>query len=327
MAIPAATDGRFKAAPFCLFAAWLITVFSLWHSIKHYCERNRGIVNRTAGLIHFTPNRFILLIPLSLVVPAYQELVSWKFEYSPLNVTGLNAAIFVGGYVPTLLILYIQSAFGYFNPNEDLELQRQRRVRGRELDQELGIVHKPSWWRRLNSEGLSGESMRDIIARNVREVGGRKPTTRTLDEEIPNQSTVEITAGQSVEMAAIPRAPSPQAADLPSSISPGDFAGDRDKASLYVGKSGTRRSERTVQTVAGLLFPGQNEGASAAAGRHAELMMDGPPTSQPPPPYINRGRSQLPDTNDRTASGRSISTNTTNTLTSPPQQIRSMLDI
>ena len=286
-------------------------------------------MNRTMGFIRFTPYRFMLIIPLSLVVPAYQELVAWKFEYSPLNVTGLNVAIFVGGYVPSLLIIYIQSAFGYFNPNEDLELLRQRRVRGREVDQELGIVHKPSWWRRLNSEGLPGESMRDIIARNVREVGGGKPTTRNLEEAIPNRSAVVETApDESVEMAAIPSAPSQQAADLLGSVSPGDFAGARDKASVYVGKSDARRSERTMQTVSGLLFPGQNEGASAAATRHAELMMDGPPPSQPPPPYVDRGRAQLPDTNDRSTSpGRSISTNTTNTLTSPPQQIRSMLDI
>lgn len=176
-AIPTATDARFKAAAFFLVVCWLTTVFSLRHSIKHYCPRNRGILNRAAGFVRYTPLRFMLIIPLAAVIPVYQALVAWHFAWSPLNADGLEAAIYPGAFTPALLIVFIQGFFGILLPNEDLELQRQRRIRGQELDRELGIVHKPAWWRRVNGEYISAnESMRDRLARNVREIHGNKPT-------------------------------------------------------------------------------------------------------------------------------------------------------
>ncbi|KAK3314120.1 hypothetical protein B0H66DRAFT_371913 [Apodospora peruviana] len=322
-AIPAATDGRFKVAAFCLFIVWLITCFSLRHSIKHYRERNRGLLNRAMGIIRYTPVRFLVLIPLSLVIPAFQALVAWKFEYSPLNVKGMNAAIYAGGYAPSLLIVYIQALGGYLNPNEDLELQRQRHVRGEQLNDEMGIVRKPAWWRRLNDDYRPGEGVRDRIARNVRELGGGKPTARNLDAAIDArvEQNLQPTQNEDVEMDSIPppRMDPHQAADLLGPVTPGNFAEARQRASQYGGKSDTRRMERTTAAVAGLLFPGANEGSAAAAtSRHAELTMDGPP------PYRGRqsdGHMQPP------AMDRSVSADTTNSTNQPPQQIRSMLDV
>ncbi len=192
VAIPSATDGRFKAAAFCLFICWLTVVFSLRHSIMHYCERNRGIANRIAGLLRFTPLRFLLIVPLALVIPAYQALAAWSFAWSPLNIKGNNLAIYLGGYTPALLIVYIQIIAGFLNPNEDRALLRQRRQRGEASDRELGIVHKPAWWRIING-GNGDEKMRDRIARNVRELGGGRATAQGIDTSI-NTRAAELEA-------------------------------------------------------------------------------------------------------------------------------------
>jgi hypothetical protein len=182
-AIPTATDGRFKAAAFCLFVAWLTIAFSLRHSIKHYCAHNRGALNRALGILRFTPFRFLLIMPIALAIPAYQALCAWEFAWSPADVKGLNAAIYAGGYAPSLLVLLINVVSGFMRPNEDRDLQRQRRVRGDEIDRELGIVHKPAWWKRVRHGGAQ-ESMRDRIARNVREMGGGSATARKLEGAI-----------------------------------------------------------------------------------------------------------------------------------------------
>jgi hypothetical protein len=231
----------------------------------------------------------MLILPLAAVIPAYQALVAFDFNYSPLKVDGNRVAIYLGAYTPTLLILYIQALFGFFNPNEDLELQRQRRVRGQELDREMGIVYKPSWWRRINGENLDPNmSMRDRLAQNVREIHGNKPrapnTEEGLDLPVGNPpDPVEMT----------PVSPPPPAA--------------------------SRMTSPRTELSPNVPLP---EGATAAqrvaaSPRREELMMDGPP----PPSYrdtVEIGRSNVA----RSISGQSsVSTN------QPPQQIRSMLDV
>jgi len=311
---PGATDARFKAGAFFLLVCWFITAFSLRHSIKHYRERNRGIINKAVGLIKFTPPRFLILLPLSLAVIAFQILCSFKFDYSPLKLHGNKAAIFVGGYLPSLLIVIVMCLFGWLMPNEDRELQRQRRERGRELDREMGIVHKPRWWR-LHEEFIPGESMQDRIARNVAEVGGRKPAN---GEESPETQNGQGAAnnGEGVEMDSIQPAPPP-----PANVAPPMLP-------RYSGKSEQRRVENAQQLAAGLLFPDSALASpSSAASRSADLMMDGPPpTVPPPPPYAERTGRGRPD--ERPPSeGRSRSADTSNSTNRPPQQIRSMLDV
>ncbi|KAK3367768.1 hypothetical protein B0H63DRAFT_498041 [Podospora didyma] len=321
---PAATDGRFKAAAFVLVACWLTIAFSVWHSIKHYCERNRGIFNRAIGIFRFMPYRFLLLMPIALAICAYQALCAWKFDYSPLNVYGSRVAIYVGGYLPALLILIIQSISGFMRPNEDKELLRQRRERGTQIDRELGLAAKPAWWRRAQADYVPHERMRDRIARNVRELGGGKATARNLDtivdarsEAAAKNNAAGALAGEDVEMGPVSPTPlSKQATDLLGPIN--DFGQARTVANQYAGRSERRRAEHATQAVAGLLFPGANADPAARAARHAELMMDGPP----PPPYKDDAMRPRPRTGER-----SRSTETTNSITGPPQQIKSMLDI
>ena len=307
-AAPTATDARFKAAAFLLVGCWLITVFSLRHSIKYYCPRNRGVVNRIRGFFRYMPFRFMLLVPLAAVIPAYQALVAWHFDYSPLKVAGLKAAIYAGGYTPSLLILYVQIIIGFFNPNEDLELKRQRRVRGQNIDQEIGIVHKPSWWRRNNGENMDpNENMRDQLLRNVREINGNKaapPTTLASADPAADEATGPV------EMTPV----SPSLASRPGTT-PGATP---PIAGLYTGRSERRRQERAMEAASGLLFPNTaQDAAAAAARRREELMMDGPP-----PPAYTDGSNGSPSTVTRSRSGQSEeSTN------QPPQQIRSMLDV
>lgn len=330
-AAPSATDARFKAAAFLLFVCWLTIAFHIRHSIKHYRERNRGYLNRAIGLIRFTPYRFQLIVPIALWVVAFQALSAWKFDYSVFNVDGDYVSIFVGGYAPSLLIMFVQIVAGFINPNEDKELIRQRRLRGAAADRELGIVKKPAWWRRVNGHVPEGESVLDRIARNVREVGGGRATATNIDRSMENR-TREAGAGNAtssdVEMGQLARTPSTTA---------GANAGAR--PSPYTGRSEARRSERAMQNAAGVLFPSADNPAQALE-RLSYITADGPP----PPPYQgqqDRGRqvagsnNDSNDSNDSNASvrprpstaTRSASANTTNSISSPPQQIRSMLDV
>lgn len=304
---PSATDDRFKAGAFLLLTCWLIIGFSLRHSIKYYCPRNRGVFNRVIGFVRYTPLRFMITIPLAAVIIAYQALVAWHFEYSPLKVDGLNAAIFAGGYTPALLILYVQAVFGFLNPNEDRELQRQRRVRGQDLDREMGITKKPSWWARLNGEVIGPEeTMRDRLMRNVREIHGNKAAP-------PAGASPPAAEGADEPVEMTPVSPLPPAVHRVTSP----------VAEPYAGRSERRRQELAMERVAGLLFPDATQTSAAdAARRREELMQDGPP----PPAYtdtVRPGRTAPPDVS-RSISAQSSLAGSTN---QPPQQIRSMLDV
>lgn len=302
-----------------LVVCWFLTIISLRTSIKYYRPRNRGIINRFIGFVRFTPVRFKLLIPIAAVIPAFQAFVAWHFASSPLNVKGHNAAIYAGGYAPALLILYIQIVFGCLNPNEDKELQRQRQERSRQLNQEMGVSQKPSWWRRMNGEIVNpNESMRDRLVRNVRELQGNKPRATTNLEEgvVPGVNGTGITTTQEgMEMSPLP-SPTYRQQRQQESFGTNSFAGS--PAPPYVGKSDRRRRELTMQAAAGMLFPQSSEASTVAARRREELMMDGPtPQILPPPPYPLQDRRSSMQTNGSAA----VSTH------QPPQQIRSMLDV
>ncbi|KAI1653410.1 hypothetical protein F4813DRAFT_374602 [Daldinia decipiens] len=303
-AIPAATDGRFKAGTFCLFVAWLTIMVSLWHSIRHYEPRNRGFFNRIIGFLGYMPFRFTLMIPLALAVVAYQGLCAWDFGLSPLNAKTNLLAMYLGGYAPTFLILVIHIIAGFMRPNEDRELLRQRRERGHTLDQELGLIRKPAWWRRVNGD-VSAGSMRDRIMRNVREVGGGRPTAREV-ERLAERRAAEMesdatTRNSGIEMNEIRHANSARGGGALGSAPPPP------PYTPYGGKSDQRRSERTVEVAAGLLFPGADTNTPGGRGRGLEVANEQP---------------HGPGTNERSSSTASgVST------TGPPQQIRSMLDI
>ncbi|KAI0878204.1 hypothetical protein GGS24DRAFT_13143 [Hypoxylon argillaceum] len=293
-AIPAATDIRFKIAPFLLFISWLTIVVSLWHSVRHYEARNRGWLNRVIGFLRYVPYRFMLMIPLALVVVAYQALAAWEFNYSPLKKDTNLIAMYVGGYVPALLLIIILCVSGFLRPNEDKELIRQRRVRGAELDRELGIRLKPAWWRRVRGEVGTGDAVRDQLYRNVREVGG----TQVQHVAEQRATNAEATPGttNAFEMSSIHRTPSVASRTAPPPYVPS-------------GRSDQRRADQTVQVVASLLFPNA-----------------GNPTPQSVPSE-NNGQGRERQTQQTGSYNRSTSTRSSVSITAPPQQIRSMLDV
>lgn len=181
IAEPAATDNRFKAAAFLLFCGWATTFFSLCHSIFHYNPRS-------------LPLKQLLILFFSLIMIGYEATIAFDFSISPLNRYGTVAYIYGLGWTPIFLIVAIMEVWGYLEPNEDRELIRQRRVRGAEIDQELGIVQKPHWWRRLRHDHTL--NIHSQIARNVGEIGGGAATTKKMGrafemDDLPNPNATK----------------------------------------------------------------------------------------------------------------------------------------
>jgi hypothetical protein len=293
-AMPTATDFRFKSGSFVLIACWLTILFSLYHSVQHYMPRHRGLLNQIVGFARSLPVRFKLLLFFSASLIAYQILISFIFEYSLLNIKGSLIAIFLGGYCPAMFILLIQGFYGLASPNEDLELIRQRRERGVEHDQELGIVKKPSWWSRIN---------------------------RSAPSEAETQANQSDRTGSSTGQATNATTNRPP-------TQPDDGVPTRPAvAAPYVGRSDRRRSERAVQAFAGLLFPNNVSTTPSMEARRAELMQDGPP-----PPYSEQRASAnlnagIPPGARRPVENERSNSTATSTSTAPPQQVRSMLDV
>ncbi|KAH7192561.1 uncharacterized protein B0J16DRAFT_333313 [Fusarium flagelliforme] len=324
-AVPGATSTRFKAGAFCLVVAWLTIVFSLHHSIKHYKPRHRGVFNRAVGFLRYVPFRFWLILPLSAATIAYQGFISWEFDYSIVKYNGNIPVIYCWGFLPSLLILFIQYFYGFFTPNEDKELVRLRRERGEMLDRELGLVNKPAWWKRVRGDHLL--TFKDKLVRNVNEVGGGRATGRRVEGDAERDLREEALAAardddgyemghmhRPLDAANNPRVDRAGAASISSNASRLSYV------QPYTGKNDRRRHERNMQAAASVLFP--NNLAEERARREAQLGLDGPA----PPPYTDgQGRGRV--TGRPGSTGRSNSTETTNSITAPPQQIKSMLDI
>ncbi|TQV98354.1 conserved fungal protein [Cordyceps javanica] len=325
IAVPSALSARFKAGAFCLVISWLTILFSLRHSILHYKPRNRGLVNKSVGLVQSVPLRFMFTIPLLGGLIAYQIFMSFNWELSLLRFHGVVPVQFGWGFGPSLVIMLIQVIYGYINPNEDKDLIRQRRERGEVIDRELGLVKKPAWWRRVRGEHEE-LSFRERIFRNVKEVGGERGIGRREENEMERhirQEALRMAVDDGIELPNMPRRESANPRE--------DRAGVRDIMNSqsnpdttplprYEGKSQRRHTERVMQSAAGVLFP-NNEADAARARREAELFEDGPPPAYTGP---DRGRhaSERPE-----SAHRENSTSTTNSVSAPPQQVRSMLDV
>lgn len=187
VAKPSATDIRFKLAAFFLFGGWLTTIFSLCHSIKHNMPHRSGVLNSSSGDIFYVPTKFLLVMLLSLVMVGYGAACALEFSVSPLNLNTDVAMMYGLGWAPIALILIVYEIFGYLDPNEDRELKRQRRVRGSEINRQLGITPKPHWWRLLHRDNRE-LNVHDQIARNVGEISGGLATSKSLDQSIQMES-------------------------------------------------------------------------------------------------------------------------------------------
>lgn len=297
---PGATDGRFKAAGFCLFICWLTILFSLRHSVKHYKPRNRGIFNRGLGFVRSVPLRIALIIVLCLGTIGYQEFIAWDYDMSVVKADGPVAIIYGWGYGPSLLILIVQVAYGWASPNEDRELLRQRRIRGETLDRELGIVHKPAWWKRVRGDHLL--SYKDKLTRQVQEVGGARGAGRRdmgeMETYIREDGLRNARNDDGIELS--PMSPTSDV-DNPRI----DRAGAKTKST---GNAITATDDAGL----GLMLPNTTD--LERQRRIAYLTEDGPPA------YSDHSRQTV---------GRSGSTSTNGSasMSAQPQQIRSMLDI
>jgi hypothetical protein len=141
------------------------------------------MLNRAFGLMKYLPPKFLFTIPLALVMIGYEAACAFEFSISPLKINTNLGFMYGLGWGPIAMIIVVQEIHGYLTPNDDRELIRQRRVRGAEIDREMGITKKPHWWSRLKVDNQS-MNIQNSIARNVSEIGGGRATTRNLERSI-----------------------------------------------------------------------------------------------------------------------------------------------
>jgi hypothetical protein len=296
--IPAATGIRFKIASFCLAVSWFTVLYSLRHSVRYYKPRNRGVLNRTLGFARAVPLRFALMVPLTAAVIAYQIIITFIWDFSVMKADGSIPIIYGWGYGPTLAILFIQALYGYFSPNEDKDLLRQRRQRGEDINRELGFVKKPAWWKRVKGEHIQG-NMRDKILRNVNEIGGGRATGRRImadQERYVREEDLRMANNDTIEM---------------STMSKGTHNPRVDRA----GAKSMYAQDTPILPPVDTSTGGQS--SSNGGGLLGEV-------ASPPPPYASPDSEQ---TRPFQSMERANSSSSMNSINAPPQQVRSMLDV
>ena len=191
-----------------------------------------------------------------------------------------------GGSVTLILVVY--EIAGYLDPNEDRELIRQRRIRGAEIDQEMGITKKPFWWSRLHGDNRE-VGVHERIARNVSEVGGGRATTMGIESNI-------------------------EMGNMPVSRSTSERIGERPgKGELDA-----------LSLAANLLFPGNN---ASPSNETRDVFRDTPDRGRSPGDARLSAPTQ-PTRNATSDRSNSTGTQASGAmLEAPPQKIRSMLDV
>ncbi|MCJ1287830.1 hypothetical protein MMC26_007182 [Xylographa opegraphella] len=180
---PLATDVRFKMGAISALAAWCIICWALQHAIHYYKPRNRGAFKSSVGLIRQTPIRFLLTIPLLLIVIGYTLSASFLWELHPGNIAASVGWLYGLGYSPTFLILIINEVDGFMRRNEDRELIDQRMSRGLAIDAEIGFprARKPWWWQKAEDRFLTPEQRLKAL---TTEIGGGPATSRNIQRNV-----------------------------------------------------------------------------------------------------------------------------------------------
>lgn len=248
---------------------------------------------------------------------------------SVVKFDGPTAIIYGWGYGPSLLILFIQTAYGWASPNEDKELIRQRRERGEVIDRELGISKKPAWWERVRGDHLL--SYKDKLTRQVNEVGGRRGVGRRdmgeMERQIREDNLAHARDDDYIELSPMnrrddddPRMDRAGAKSKPSLWTrdesgmefhpPKPIDTELSRRVAYLSDSGPASQAGPVPEP-GLGFRQPSEQDRELAKKLDYLSEDGPP-----PPRYRDERRQSNNSNSSTGS-----------IQGQPQQIRSMLDI
>jgi hypothetical protein len=202
VARPAALDVRFKAGGFFVLAAWVVICYSLHHSIKHYRQRTKALIEPNVNSNN-SLTKPILGLSVSAVTVGYDIAGTWIWSISPLNAQISNGWLFGLGYAPVLLILIIYNIFGHIHSNDDKALSMQRQHRERAIDQELGIdrsIKRPSWWSKMSGDHHRDLSPEERLRHLTSEIGGGPATSRKVGEALEMKALRnELIANEEIE--------------------------------------------------------------------------------------------------------------------------------
>lgn len=196
-----ATDNRFKAGGFIYLAAFMTIIFSLGHSVWHYEMNHPEEAVKHQSIVKMIPLRFKLTLPVLMGLIVYQIICSFDFSSSPAKVGTNLIAMYVGGYLPSLVVIILHNVFGLLSENEDKVLIRQRRERDIAIDQEQGRVPKPRWWDLVKFGNLAGLSVEERLTRQTEEI---QPTRRVHEVEVPPSMSTNTISNASVAAYELP---------------------------------------------------------------------------------------------------------------------------
>ncbi|KAK8217900.1 hypothetical protein IWZ00DRAFT_486674 [Phyllosticta capitalensis] len=181
-----ATDGRFKTGTIIAVIAWGVIIFSLHHSLHHYRPRptTPGVLARINSFCTHCPTALFLAIIILAFRLVYDIAAAWVWDVSLLNKDVDPAWPFGLGYAPIVLLLVIFNIAGYVHENEDRIIIEQRRQRDQAADAGLGLVKKPSWWRKYNGAGLTPEQRLRALAEEGPGAGAGGVTTPSTNVEL-----------------------------------------------------------------------------------------------------------------------------------------------
>jgi hypothetical protein len=126
------------------------------------------------GSIREVPIKYMLVLPLTLIVIGYTFAIAFDFNLSPLKYDVHAGWMYGLGQVPIFLILAVLETWGYIDENEDRVLMRQRRERSQEIDEELATSRKPGWWSKRYADKYSSPD--EQLKALTNEVGSGRAT-------------------------------------------------------------------------------------------------------------------------------------------------------